>query len=97
MDLLKLALTTPQALVYSDYTKVAGDIIFAMNASLEGWRGVLIQLVKEKKHLSRYETGIYSSATKRECRGVLKALKKVKSWLYGIRFILETDASVLVT
>ncbi len=97
MDLLKLALKTPQALVYSDYTKGAGDIIFAVNASLEGWKGVLIQLVKEKKHLSRYETGIYPSATKRECQGVLKALKKVKSWLYGIRFILETDASVLVT
>ena len=63
---------------------------------------MLIQLVKGKKHLSRYESGIWSSverkydATKRECRGVLKALKKVRYWLYWVRFILETYANVLV-
>ena len=61
-----------------------------------------MQLVQGKRHPSRYESGIWSSAekkydaTKRECRGVLKALKKVRYWLYGVRFILETDASVLV-
>ena len=27
---------------------------------------------------------------------MLKALKKVRSWLYGVKFILETDANVLV-
>ena len=61
-----------------------------------------MQLVQGKKHPSRYKSGIWSSveknhdATKRECRGVLKALKKIRYWLYGVRFILETDASVLV-
>ncbi len=30
-----------------------------------------------------------------ECRGVLIALKKVRAWLYGVHFILETDARVL--
>ena len=102
MDLLKLALTNTPALVSLDYTQGAGDIILAVDASLEEWGGVLMQLVKGKKHLSRYESGIWSSAenkydaTKRECRGVLKALKKVRYWLYWVRFILETDASVLV-
>ncbi len=102
MDLLKLALTTPPALVPFDYTEGAGDIILTVDASLEGWGGVLIQLVKRKKHPSRYESGIWSSvekkydATKRECRGVLKALKKVRYWLYWVRFILEINASVLV-
>ena len=102
MDLIKLALTTPPALVSLDYTEGAGDIILAVDASLEGWGGVLMQLVQGKRHPSRYESGIWSSAekkydaTKRECRGVLKALKKVRYWLYGVRFILETDASVLV-
>ena len=63
---------------------------------------MLMQLVKGKKHLCRYESGIWSSAekkydaTKRECRGVLKALKKVRYWLYGVRFVLESDARVLV-
>ena len=61
-----------------------------------------MQLVKGKRHPSRYESGIWSSAkkkydaTKQKCREVLKALKKVKYWLYGVRFVLETDARVLV-
>lgn len=102
MDLLKLALTTPPALVILDYSEGAGDIILTVDASLEGWGGVLMQQIQGKRHPSRYESGIWSSAekkydaTKREYRGVLKALKKVRYWLYGIRFILETDASVLI-
>ena len=102
MNLLKLALTTLPALVSLDYTKGASDIILAVDANLDGWGGVLMQLVKGKRHPSRYESGIWSNAernydaTKRECRGVLKALKKVRYWLYGVRFILETDANALV-
>ncbi len=102
MDLLKLALNTPPALVSLDYTEGAGDIILAVDASLEGWGGVLMQLAQEKKHPSRYESRIWSSAekkydaTKQECQGVLKALKKVRYWLYWVKFILETDASVLI-
>ncbi len=73
MDLLKLALTTLLALVSLDYTEGAGDIILAVDASSEGWGGVLMQIVKGKKHPSRYESGVRSStekkydATKREC------------------------------
>ena len=102
MDLLKLSLTTPPALVSLDYTEGAGDIIFAIDTSLEGCGGVLMQLDQGKRHPSRYESRIWSNvekksdATKWECWGVLKALKKVRYWLYGIRFILKTDASVLV-
>jgi RNase H-like domain found in reverse transcriptase len=55
-----------------------------------------------RRHLSRYESGLWNkaernyNATKRECRGVLKALRKVCYWLYEVRFVLETDANVLV-
>ena len=42
MDLLKLALTTPPALVSLDYSEGAGNSILAVNASLDGWRGVLM-------------------------------------------------------
>ena len=42
MDLLKLALTTPPTLVSLDYSEGAGEIIFAMDASLERWKKVLI-------------------------------------------------------
>lgn len=84
MDLLKLSLITPPALVSLDYTGGAGDIILVVDASLEGWGGVLMQLVQGKRHPSRYESRIWSNvekkydATKREYRGVLKALKKVR-------------------
>ena len=50
----------------------------------------------------RYESGIWSNAeenydaTKWEYRGRLKVLKKVWYWLYRMRFILETDANILV-
>lgn len=40
MDLLKFALTSPPTLVSLDYTERAGDIILAVDASLEGWGGV---------------------------------------------------------
>ncbi len=33
---------------------------------------------------------------KREYRGVLIALKKVRVWLYSVHFILEIDISVLI-
>jgi RNase H-like domain found in reverse transcriptase len=55
-----------------------------------------------RRHLSRYESGLWNKAernydaTKRKCRGVLKALRKVRYWLYRVRFVLETDANVLV-
>jgi hypothetical protein len=55
-----------------------------------------------RRHLSRYESGLWNKAernydaTKRECHSVLKALRKVRYWLYGVRFVLETDANVLV-
>ncbi len=83
MDLLQHALTNPPALVSLDHSQGAGNIILAVDASLDGGGAVLMQLVKGKKHPSRYKSGIWSDAekrhdaTKRECQGVLKALKKV--------------------
>jgi len=35
-------------------------------------------------------------AVKLECRGLLKALKKFRFWLYGCYFTIETDAQTLV-
>lgn len=102
MDLLKMTLTSPPALISLDYKESAGPIILAADSSLHGWGAVLMQELKGKRHPARYESGVWSSseqkydATKRECRGVLKALKKFRHYLYGVRFILETDASVLV-
>lgn len=102
MDKMKFELTSPPALISIDYSPDAGAIIYAVDSSLRGWGGALMQIRGKKKHPVRYESGIWSDqerkydATKRECRGILKALKKVRFWLYGVHFILETDANVLV-
>ncbi len=103
MDALKIALTTAPALVRLDYSILAGLIILAVDASGLGWGATLSQEdEKGRRHPCRYESGLWNKAeagydaTKRECRGVLKALKKVRNYLYGVHFILETDANVLV-
>ena len=104
METLKLALTTAPALRSIDYRKDAGEIILAVDASLQGWGGVLQQLdiTTNKRHPSRYESGAWTAqearydAGKRECRGVLKALKKFRFWLYGVHFVIEVDANTLV-
>ena len=63
---------------------------------------MLLQLVQRKKHSLKYESRICSSIkkkydiTKQKLRGILKVLKKVRYWLYGVRFILKIDANILV-
>ena len=62
-----------------------------------------MQLIQGKKHFFSYENGIWScvkkkyDATKREYCDILKTLKKVRYWLYGVRFVLKIDANVLIT
>lgn len=65
MDLLKFALTSPPTFVSLDSAETAGNVILAVDVSLERWRGVLMQLIKGKKHPSRYESGIWSSVKKK--------------------------------
>ena len=103
MDTLKFALINPPALLPLDYTEGAGIIFLGVDSSGTGWGANLGQFVNGKRHPSRYESGIWTDpeklydATKRECRGVLKTIKKFRSYLYGVRFNLETDANVLVS
>ena len=62
-----------------------------------------MQLKKNSKrrHPARYESGLWTKAEsqydagKRECRALLKALKKFKSWLYGVTFMVEIDVMTL--
>ena len=103
IDTLKMALTQAPALAKIDYLEEGGDIILAVDASKEGWGANLMQIDAEgRRHPSWYESGLWNkaeaayNATKRECRAVLKALRKVRYYLYGVQFILETDANVLV-
>ena len=104
MNLLKKALTEPPALTRISYDKDAGDIVVGVDASLEGWGGTMSQKTKEGTiQPARYESGIWNKAeknydaTKRETRAVLKILRKLRFYLYGVHFILQTDAQVLVS
>ncbi|KAI0997515.1 hypothetical protein K3495_g10672, partial [Podosphaera aphanis] len=100
---LKAAITSAPALVKLCYDNDAGQIVLTVDASLQGWGADLGQLDAEgKRHPARFESGLWSTteknydATKRECKGVVYALKKLRHWLVGVHFVLETDANVLV-
>ncbi len=62
IETLKQALTIASALRSIDYAKDAGEIILAVDASLQGWGGVLQQLdaATGKRHPSRYESGAWT-------------------------------------
>ena len=104
MDRLRGMITTAPVLA----TLVFGDerygIVYLMvDASLEGWGGVIEQVGPDgKRHPCRFESGIWSAAekrydaTKRELRGLLYVLKRFRRYLFGVHFIIETDALVLV-
>jgi hypothetical protein len=103
MERLQLALTTAPALVKIHYGPESREIVVGVDASLDGWGATLGQIQENGRlGVNRFESGMWNQAernydaTKRECRGVLKALKKFKYQLYGVHFILETDANVLV-
>src|SRR6204780_3185095 len=79
-------------------------IILNVDASTTiGWGAILSQMQSDgRARPARFESGIWSSAelkydaVKLECRGLLKALKKFRFWLYGRYFTIETDALTLV-
>ncbi len=100
MNILKIAFINSFALTFIDYENDV--IILAMNANFEDWRKILMILRNEKKHSIRYKSDIWSNAkkkydvAKRKCRDVLKTLKKIHFYFYDVKFILKTDARVLV-
>jgi hypothetical protein len=78
-------------------------IFVAVDASFGGWGGVIEQADENgHRHPARFESGVWSEAErnydacKRECKGVVHCLKKFRHYLYGIHFVLETDAKTLV-
>jgi hypothetical protein len=105
METLKEKLTSAPILcrLHLDPDDGWGDVILAVDSSLMGWGATFGQIDDQGRiRVIRYESGVWSiseqvyDATKRECRGILKALQKLRWWLYGLHFILETDAKVLV-
>jgi len=103
MSFLKESLCTTPALVSIDYSEPLRAIIVAVDGSGKGWGAVLMQLDEEgKRHPVRYESGVWSTSErnwdsgKHECKALLLTLKKLRSYLYGVRFTVETDAQTLV-
>ena len=103
MAILKEALCNAPALKTLDVSNGAGQIVVGVDASLEGWGAILEQEDENKdRHPCRYESGLWNNAEKRydagkrKCRGLMKALKKFRNYVYGVRFLVETDANTLV-
>jgi len=103
MAILKEALCNAPALKTLDVSDGAGQILVGFDTSLEGWVAILQQEDENNdRHLSRYESGLWNKAekrydaAKRECRRLMKALKKFRNYVYGVRFLVETDANTLV-
>jgi hypothetical protein len=55
-----------------------------------------------RRHFTKYKSGLWNDAKtrydagKREYQRVLKILKKVRYYLYNVRFVIETDVKTLV-
>ena len=104
MNTLKLILTTASTLKFLNYSFLIDEIILTVDFSLKKWDVILFQINSEtsKNHSSRYESGLWTmfeskyDATKRECRELLKTLKKVRFWLYKVRFTIEIDVNILI-
>src|SRR5438045_8422556 len=104
MEELKRRITTAPVLVTLDFSDSALAIILHVDASTSiGWGGTLSQLQADGTiRTARFESGIWNSAEKKydgvklECRGLLKALKKFRFWLFGRHFFVETDAQTIV-
>ncbi len=100
MNIFKIAFINFFAFTFVDYA--IDVVIFAMNASLENWKKILMILRNEKKHSVRYENEIWSNAKKKydvikkKCREVFKILKKIRFYFYDVKFILKTNARVFV-
>ena len=104
MNNLKLILTTASTLRSLNYFLLTDEIILAVDFNLKKWSAILFQINSEtnKNYSSRYKSGLWTmfeskyDVMKRECRELLKTLKKVRFWLYEVRFIIEIDVNILI-
>jgi ribonuclease HI len=78
-------------------------LFVGVDASKEEGGAVLEQIGADgRRHPCRFESTIWSKqesawhSTKLECKAVVWALKKFRTWLYGQHFTIETDAQTLI-
>jgi hypothetical protein len=77
--------------------------VVGVDTTLEGWGAILQQEDENKdRHPCHYESRLWNNAEQRydagqrECRGLMKVLKKFRNYVYGVRFLVEPDAKTLV-
>ena len=62
-----------------------------------------MQKHKNKRYLNKYENDLWANverkynSKKRKCRKLLKALKKIRFWLYEIYFVVKINVNTFVT
>jgi hypothetical protein len=100
-DQLKSAITSAPVLVKLDFSPSTLPIV--LNFDAVGWGAVLSQVQTDGQvKPSWFESGIWNGAElkydalKLECRGLLKAIKKLRFWLFRRHFQVETDSQTLV-
>ena len=105
MNILKLTLMIASALKSLNYFFLINEIILTINFNLKKWNVIFSQINFEidKRYFFWYKSELwikskfYYNAIKRECRDLLKTLKKVRFWLYEMWFIIKIDVNILMT
>ncbi len=97
---MKIVFINFSIFIFIDYENDV--VILAINASLEDWNFFLMILRNEKKHSMYYKNKIWSNANKKydvikkECREILKILKKIRFYFYDVKFILKINTRVFI-
>jgi len=99
----KEALCNIPALKTLDISVGVGQIVVGVDAIFGGWRAIMQHEDKNKdRHPCHYRCRLCNQAEKRydvgncECCGLMKALEKFRNYVYGVRFLVETDATTSV-
>jgi transposase InsO family protein len=86
-----------------EYGEGAGTLILTVDASPIGVGGVLTQEDKNgERRVIRFESELLNDTqrryaqVKRELYGVFAMVKKLRKYLHGVRFVLETDAKPVI-
>ncbi len=104
MNKLKLTLITALIMRSLNYSEQTEEIVLVVNTSLQEWRAMLQQIALNFKnqHLVWYESELWNEqetrydAEKWECRDLMMTLKKIRYWLYDMKFIIEIDVNTLM-
>ena len=107
MEELNCALISPPALRPIVYVPEGDEgvsrLVLGVDSSLVGYGAILQQEDERgKRHPARYESGLWTETERRydtgklECRALLRSIKKFCNYLYGVHFLVETEAQTLV-